>query len=223
MDAFDAADRERPDGRSMAYIAYCLAKLRDYSGAAACYERARVVCGYEAAWARNNRAYALIQQRSPEYLRQAAAEAEAALGLDPDLCAAHLNRAYARFLGVWIGNPKGWPTEDLKLVEDARFVLRTGPKTAELFFTAAQIVLTFGGGTEAARTEAVGYLNASVGLGRSPKSLAADPVFKAQLSGREDFRRVTALPEPNSLPTSPGPVADPHLAQPPELAAEDSH
>jgi hypothetical protein len=150
----------------------------------------------------------------------AAAEAEAALRMDPGLRAARLNRPYARFLEVYMRDPSGRPVADPGLVTDIRIALGAGPKTQELYYKAAQIVLTFGGGTEETRAEAVRYLAEAVPLGRNPKPLAKDPLLTAHLMGRADFARLVNLPVPEPVQPLSGSPSDPHLAQPAELAAE---
>src|SRR5207237_39235 len=88
----------RPDGRASAYLAYCRAKDGNAKNTAEFYRRAVVDHCFDAAWAHNNWAHALIlASPTAADLRLAIKECDAALRLDPSSRAARLNRCWATF------------------------------------------------------------------------------------------------------------------------------
>jgi serine/threonine protein kinase len=190
---FAAAQRLEPSGRNTAYRAYCLAALSNNKAAATLYEEALNKYGYKVAWVHSNRAASLIQCGSKTQLREAIDEATAALALEPDLRAAFLNRAFARFLLELAP-----ATQSLKnpgaCLADLEAVLVNGPYTLDLYFEAAQMLAAGSAGREDRHARAVECLRKAVELGRDPKNLAEDPVFGAHLSHRQDFKDVTLLP-----------------------------
>jgi tetratricopeptide (TPR) repeat protein len=206
---FELARRLRPDdGRTTAYLAYCRSKVPDHAGAAALYEEAVAVRGYDAAWAHCNWAYSLTRPGArSNQLRLAIAEATKALRQESNLRAARLNRASARYmLNV---HPKARTLDDPECVADIEAVMSGEPRTADLCYKAAVILAA--SGREDQVTRAVGYLREAVRLGRPPAPLARDPVLRTHLSGRPDFQELTRLP-----PVEPGaPSPNLYLADPP--------
>jgi len=206
---FDDARRAKPDGRNTAFLAYCHAKSGNHKVAIVLYQEAARDYGYKKAWVHCNRAYSLIRCGSAEQLRQAIDEATAALGLEPTLRAARLNRAYARFLLNL--NPQTqslWNPDDCLV--DLEVVMTEGPYTADLCYKAALMLAAASVGREERAARAVNCLRDAVRLGRNPQLLAQEPVFRTHLTGREDFTDVTKLPPAKS----PVPGPNPHLVDP---------
>jgi serine/threonine protein kinase len=210
MKDFDDANRLRPGGRNAAYLAYCHALAGQHRVAAGLYREAVQTHGYSAAWVHTNWAYSLTQAApTVDQLRVAAAEADRAVRLGPTLRAARLNRAYVRFQ-LSLADPAADRT-DPEPVADVVAAMGQGPFTADLYYRAATILVTFGGTSEQWRAQAVRYLAEAVKLGRRPQTLSANPLFRQHLRDREDFQKLF------ELPSAPPPIAapDPHLARPP--------
>jgi hypothetical protein len=211
MKDFGDVYRGRPDGRTAALLAYSHSRAGQDRAAAELYRGAIDGYGYQAAWALNNRAYARIQltPSSHKELSLAIGEATAALGLDPHLRAARLNRAWAGFL--LHRDRKTQTLADPGCLADLEAVLAGGPPTADLCYKAAVILVAAGVGRDDGHARALGYLEQAVGLGKPAGILAGDPVFKVHLSGRPEFDRVLRLPRP----ARPGSAPNLHLADPP--------
>ena len=205
MKEFDDANRERPDGCTLAYLAFCQSLSGQHRTAAKLYEEAARNYGFAPAWVRNNRAHSLIQAGpTPDRLREARAEAAAALELDPRLRSARLNRADARFrLSMVEPDPLA---SDLECLEDIETVMRDPPYTPDLYVKAAAMTARFGGGREECCARAVGYLAEAVKLGRSPRSFGADPIFSKSLAGRADFQTVLKQTRSRAFPARPQPA-----------------
>jgi hypothetical protein len=199
---FGDSHRARPDGRTAAYLAYCLARSGNHAAAAALYEEAVTTHGYQQTWARSNWSYSLTQSGpAPNQLRRAIDEATAALNLEPGLRAARLNRAHARFL--LNGARKTRTLSDPECLADLEAVLATGPYTADLYYKAALILTASAAGQEDRLARAVGYLREAVKLGREPRLLGEDPWLRPHLSARQDFGELIKLP-----PTTPARTAN---------------
>ncbi|MBP3954056.1 protein kinase [Gemmata sp. G18] len=190
MKDFDDARRAKPDGQNTAYLAYCHARSGNHKAATTLYQEAIRDYAYAKAWAHSNRANSLIRCGSPDQFREAIGAATTALELAPGLRAAHLNRAYARFLLDL--DPK---TQVLKnpdeCLNDLEAVMVKGPYTADLFYKAALVLVTAKPGNEEYCVRAVNWLREAVKLGRDPKLLAQDAVLRVHLAGRADFTEVT--------------------------------
>jgi eukaryotic-like serine/threonine-protein kinase len=192
MKDFDNARRTRPDGRSIAFMAYCQNRTGIHAASAALYLKAIEDYGYNVAWVHCNRAYSLIQCGTPEDLRLSIEEANAALALEPCLRAARLNRVYARFLSGL--DPKTQTVADPEsCLADLNAVMSEGPYSADLYFRAARILTAAGAGREDRYAQAVAYLREAVLRGRNPKLLAQEPVFRVHLTSRKDFGQLTSL------------------------------
>ena len=153
---------------------------------------------YDEAWVRNNRAYGMIRNavNQPRELGPALAEAEAALGLDPDLRAARFNRAYGRFFQAL--DQKSWTLADTgalaEIDRDLAPFLHDGPAAPDLYFLAAQVGAASGGADPARLATAVTHLRRAVELGYPVRMLPYDPVFSRHLGRRSDFQAVLAMP-----------------------------
>jgi tetratricopeptide (TPR) repeat protein len=210
MKDFDDANRAQPNGRNTVYLAYCHALSGQHRVAAGLYREAIQKYGYSAAWVHTNWAHSLTQAApTVDQLRAAAAEADKAVRLDPTLRAARLNRAYIRFQ-MSLTDPKA-NRSDPESIADVAAVMREGPFSAELYYKAAAIIVTFGGASEECHAQAVRYLAEAVKLGRPPQTLAANPIFRQHLRGRSDFQKLLELPSVSPPTATP----DPHLASPP--------
>jgi hypothetical protein len=209
MREFDESNRTRPDGQNLAYLAYCQALAGQDAAAAGMYRQAIRDHNFAPAWVHNNLARSLLQAASGAAgLREAEAEAGAALALSPGLRPARLNRACAR-LQLALSRPKA-VAPDPELVADVADAMREPPHTADLYSTAAALVVTFGGGRDECHARAVGYLEGAVYLGRPPGALAADPVLR-RLAGRPDFQHLLTRP-PGAPVVKP---LNPYLVPPP--------
>jgi serine/threonine protein kinase len=212
MKDFDTANRLRPDGRNTAYFAYCQTRSGSHVAAAALFKEAIEKHGYNAAWVRCDRAYSLAQTGRVPALEEAVREATAALDLEPELRPARLNRAYARFLLARRSVPKSSPREVTEPLADVRAVLRIGPYTPDLYYEAAEIVVTFGEGREDNLAYAVYCLEQAVRYGLDPAGLRKDRVLAPALMNRADFTRLADL---HGVPRDPDPSRlDVHLADP---------
>ena len=206
---FGNARRINPDGRSTAFLAYCQSRSGTHDAAAILYLKAIKDYGYGAAWVHCNRAYSLIRSGSPQDVRLSIDESNAALALEPELRAARLNRAYARFLVNFdaktqtLANP-----EDC--LSDLEAVMSVGPYTADLYYKAALILTAAAAGREDRYARAVTYLREAVRRGRNPKLLAQEPVFQVHLVARKDFEQAANLP-PAEQPES---VINLHVVDP---------
>lgn len=192
MKDFDVAQRISPDGRNTAFLAYCHGRNGNHPAAAELYSEAIKKYGFNEAWVRCNRAFSLIRCGSPQDLRFAFEEANAALELEPHLRAARLNRVYARFLSsldpktMTLANP-----EDC--MADLNAVMSEGPYSADLYYKAALILTAAGAGREDRFALAMAYLQETVKRGRNPKRFAQESVFQVHLKGREDFEKLINL------------------------------
>jgi hypothetical protein len=209
MKDFDDANKERPDGPNSAYLAYCLSLSGQQRAAATLYSQAMRQHGFQAAWVHNNYAHALLQAApTPGILREAEAEAAAALIASPNLRPARLNRTYARFR-LTLTDPTARAV-DREVLSDIEVMMREPPYTGDLYSKAAAMTVTFGGGQDENLNRAVRYLEEAVKLGRSPLAIKTDPILRP-LHGRADFQRILGL--------TPGkPIAkpvNPYLASPP--------
>jgi tetratricopeptide (TPR) repeat protein len=211
MKDFDTARRARPDGRSTAYQAFCLARSGQHAAAAELY-RLAIDSGYAEAWVLSNRAYSLIKSGSPDDLHEAVRAADAALELGPPLRAARLNRAYAR-LWLHIDRRTATLSDPDECLADIDAVLAAGPLTADLCYKAALVYVTAGGPDDGRLDQAVQSLADAVRLGKDPRQLRADPVLSARLARRSDFEAVLSLPIPSAPPTA----ANVHVTDPPGI------
>ncbi|HKB03753.1 MAG TPA: serine/threonine-protein kinase [Gemmataceae bacterium] len=193
---FQSAHRARPDGPTTAFLAHCFARSGQHAVAADLYRQALEIHSYRTAWVHNNLAHSLVALGTKSVLNEAVAEATRALDLSPNLRAARYNRALARFR-VHLDTHTN-TLADPACVDDLREVMKVGPYTIDLYFTAAVILTASADGDEERYATAVGYLRESVKLGRNPKSLAAEPVLKTHLLNREDFQQLLRLPPANS-------------------------
>ena len=206
---FGDAQRSKPNGQYIAFLAYCNSLTGIHQGAATLYLDAIEKYGYNTAWVHCNRANSLIQRGSPQDLRLAIEEADAALKIEPDLRAARLNRVYARFLSdlnprtMTIANP-----EDCMADLDA--IISVGPYSADLYYKMALILTAGAADREDRFTRALAYLHEAVQRGRNPRRFAQEPVFKAHLKGRKDFEQLINLPPIER----PEPTSNLHLVDP---------
>jgi len=214
----------KPDGRTLAYLAYCADNPRLAMG----HYAAAIENGYDGAWVRNNYAYSLFavaQTRrtyAPQELkaarddrRKAIDDATAAIGKDKTLRAAYYNRAYARFrlkfdvTTLTLDDPDGLCAADVEQV-----MARRGPVNAELFYIAAEILLTTDPGRPDYRDRVFDYLNRAVDLGKPPMAFAGDEVLAKYLTYDSRFQELTrraAVAPPKSPPANPQLVAPPDL------------
>lgn len=191
---FHEANRLHPDGRNTAVLAYCHAHSAGWAGHGTAvneYDKAVKKYGYDEPWVHNNRAASLIKLGSPDHLRLAIHEANAALKADPTLRAARLNRAYAQFRLHRETN--SGPFNDPQCVTDIQAVVDEGFCTADLYYKAA-CILAISNGPEEYAARAVTYLQEAVNRGRHPGRLKDDPLLKG-LVGRTDFVEVVKLPQ----------------------------
>ncbi len=210
MKDFDDANRLRPDGPSTAYLAHCQSLSGQDRAAADLYRKAIRDHGFGPAWVHNNRANSLLQAApTPDKIREAAAEAEAALALAPALRPARLNRAYARFRLSLAGPTAAVP--DPGALADIEAVMSEPPYTADLYAKAAVMTAAFGEGRPEHKTQAVAYLEGAVRLGHPPKAFESDPLLRRHLAGRPDFQRILELPAGTPAVAPP----NPHLVTPP--------
>jgi serine/threonine protein kinase len=196
---FNTSNGMAPDGRTTAFEAYCDGRNGASRASATLYQDAIRKYGYKEAWVYCNLADSLIHCGTREDLRQAIAAATTALEMDPNLRAARLNRAYARY--HFDLDPT---THTLKNPADCLADLDAGmadaPPTAELYYMAALIRAASSEGRDADRKQAVIYLREAVGLGRDPTTLTKNPVFRVHLNGRDDFIQLTTLSRKTSVP-----------------------
>jgi tetratricopeptide (TPR) repeat protein len=193
MKDFGDARRIKPDGQNIAFLAYCHSRAGNDPAASTLYREAIEKYGYHPAWVHSNRAYSLIKRGSPQDLRFAIAEANAALAIDPNLRAARLNRVYARYISGSNAKPQTIADPE-NCLADLNAVMSVGPYSGDLYYEAALILTVIGAGREEYRARAVAYLKEAVLLGKSPKRFAQEPVFRDHLNGRKDFEQVINLP-----------------------------
>jgi hypothetical protein len=212
MKDFDDANRLRPDGRNTAYLAYSQAVAGHQRPAADLFKRAEVEYGFAPAWVRSNRSFSLTRAApTTDRLREAEAEASAALQESPGLRPARLNRCYARFL-LRLSCEKDAPP-DPEALADIEAALRVPPYTPDLYRDAAVMTVTFAAGGAECESRAVAYLEEAVKLGHPARPLGSDPVLRRHLGGRPDFTRLLALPAP---PTPrPATIPSPYIQCPP--------
>src|SRR5262249_8459123 len=146
-----------------------------------------IAAGYGPAWVHSNRAWscttiALKDPKKAAYFKLAIEEATTALKLAPDLRAARLNRAMARYHA---GFDTQTPAEREECPADMTWVTASGPGNADLYYKAALVFSAGSAGHEERYTQAVAYLRDAIRLGRRPNSLAGDPVLGAHLGKRK--------------------------------------
>jgi hypothetical protein len=212
---FDSAFKLRRDGRTAALMGYARSKAHSSPDARRFYALAIDQFGYRPAWVLNNRACEIIKTCRAEsaQLAQALDDAEAALGLDPDLLAARYNRARARYFSrldqTWFLNDE----RILDLIEqDLAAVLAQHPDAMNLHMLFAEVLVAPAWADSDRLERASEHVVSAVALGRPAKTVTGGPIL----------RRVTAHPglgarlDPPPPPRQPEPI-DPGLADPPAL------
>jgi serine/threonine protein kinase len=204
---FAESYRLNQDGRTLAFLAYCVARSGVPDDALALYQGAIQDHGFGEAWAHCNLSDCLIRCSSPQ-LDKAITEASIALGKKPHLRAAHFNRAWARYrLKV---DKTTWVLANAsECLADLAEVMRDPPNSAELYYKAALIVAAASADGDDERHKAVVYLQKAIEYGRKPETLAAEPVFQKHLSNRADFKDLIKL-----KPGVPAPAMNLHVVDP---------
>lgn len=201
MLAFDEAREHNPDGRTFAYLGYCHSRGAQHEVAVECYKKA-IELGFVAPWVHNNRAYSLTQTNRNAATNLPVALNEVSLAFDKagDQRDIKLNWVYIRYLSKYDSKTKRFI--DDKCIQVLEEVMADGPYDADLYYKAA-VILAAGSDSEASRCKAISYLTKAIELGKRPTNLAGDPVLKANLGRRSDFKDLLALspgsPNPNRL------------------------
>ena len=197
MQALSEARRTNPDGRAFAYSGYCFSQRGRHDAAVDYYQKA-LDAGFNEAWVHNNRAYSLTQvKRDAVTLSLALKEVTLAHEMAPEHRSIKFNWAYIRFLTNYNSKTKRFKDDDcLRALAE---VMAVGPYDADLYYVAGMILAA---GSEAVEGKdlAVQYLKKAVELGKRPKSLVEDPVLKANLIDRQDFRALSTLTPGNPNP-----------------------
>jgi len=206
---FADANQAHPDGPNSAYLAYCLSLSGQERAATELYKQAIQQHGFKDPWVRSNYAHALLQAApTPDILREAEAEAAAALAVQSDLRPARLNRVYACYRQTLTEPPAR--RVDREALADVKLVMREPPYTVDLYSKAAAMTVAFCGEQDENLSQAVRYLEEAVKLGRTRDSVAKDRLLRP-LYGRADFQRVLGLTPGKPIAKPP----NPYLAAPP--------
>jgi serine/threonine protein kinase/thioredoxin-like negative regulator of GroEL len=195
---FEEADRRRRDGPTLVCLAYCLAALQHHEPALQTMDQARD-SGHESASLLNNRAFVLLQLHRVDEAQRALADA---LRLDPDLPAAHYNRAV---LALWQTLARPGAVLSNQAVEDVRFAVARCPASASLFGDAARICALASGPDAPDREEVLRYVRQAIELGADAKALLRDPLLRTRLGERPELKEACPIvPNPGSPTLNPG-------------------
>ena len=195
---FMEAGKQKNDGRAFGCGAYCLTVRKEHKFAAAIADLA-VRHGYRTAPVYAHRAYNHLQVSQ---LKEAKADCDEALRLDPHLRPAHLTRA-AIHLQLSLANHTRLPRE---AVADIDLVTAGAANTAEVWFLAALIYARAPDQSPAMRDKAAHAVREAVRAGKPPGSVARNKILRAALAGHPVYEEALKL--------KPGPVVlagDPHL------------
>jgi tetratricopeptide (TPR) repeat protein len=196
---FTAADHIKKDGPTLALLAYCRSYLQDHKNAIPLDQEA-IQAEYAPASVYNNRAYSLMERGKFD---EAEADLRKALALDPELGAAHYNRARLH-LSRWLAKGGGAPLGQ-EAIDDLVFVLERSDKQDEGLCRDA--ALLFAAAAPEPRSaygeEAIAYLQRLVRQGVDADSLKNDPILRQRLLGHPRFPAVfETRPEPQAGPAS---------------------
>jgi tetratricopeptide (TPR) repeat protein len=198
---FLAVGKTDQDGRAYGYAAYCLSAGRDPMSAIAASDEA-IRLGYRTAPAYANRAYNHFQSGR---LKEAKADCDDAIRLDPDLRAARFTRA-AIHLQMYHLKGTAVPREAL---DDINMVTSGASNSPDVWYTAAHLYLVGAAGVPPSRDRAAEAIRKAVLAGKSPDSLRRHPLLKTALAGHPVYEEALTL-RPGPLV----PVPNPHLANP---------
>nr|AAX07511.1 unknown [Gemmata sp. Wa1-1] len=197
---FQKAAAANNDGRAYGYAAHCLSASRVPRGAIAAADAA-IRLGYREAPVYASRAYNHFQIGN---LKEAKADCDTALRLNPNLLAARFTRANVYLQMHYIGG-EALPPE---ATADIDRVTAGAPNAPDAWITAAQIYLLAPDGGSAARDAAVQAIRQAVSAGSPPKVIESNPVLQ-MLADHPAYKDALAA-RPNQV----APSINLHLANP---------
>lgn len=207
MICFDNSQRLRPDGATLAAMAYCRSRLRQHREAVVMADKA-MENGFVTAEILNNRAYSLL--RIGDLSNKVEADLKKALELKPDLLAAHYNRSWFTYL-KWLQSPSvALPANALV---DMRYVLDRAAPTADLYRDAFLIFAAASTNpADEGAQKAVEMLTLSHARGGEVADLANEPlVHLKKLNTNPGFQAIVRAP---ALQLAPRQVTTPRICDP---------
>lgn len=202
-EAFLAADKLRPDGRTQACESYCSAKL-NYFPKAIAQANAAIDADFATAEVYNNRGYCYLQQKN---LDLAQSDLEKAIRLDGSLQAPHFNLAVLELYRAF--KNRGDKSTCLHGNQQIQIALKIGPERADLYYTAAILCARVAEKDNAFVDPTLDFLAQSIRLGLRPKQLEEDVVGFKAVANLPRFKQLAA-----SVPSQSDPEPTPRLLDP---------
>jgi tetratricopeptide (TPR) repeat protein len=222
FEAFQKSNTLSPDGRNLACMAYCKARLNHHTEAIEWSDEA-IEFGFKSAGVYNNRGYSRMmvmlntftrpksREQTANAFLEAARDFEEALRLDPNCHSARCNRITLTIRRAM--HDPSWTIPEERLTE-LRAPLQ-GPHSARLAINAARLYgLAIGRGTIRKGLEAelleggLNHLQLALELGHDPQALPREPLLDP-MKRDERFEKLLKLPRKGNLVTLELDLIDP--------------